>query len=144
MKLQQLRDRLLLQEDLNFLLTNRIPRILLTHVMGWYSRIRSPWLTRISIRVWRLFTELDLDEARQQHFESLRDCFIRELKPGARPIDQTPEILASPCDAIVGAHGRLQDTLALQAKGMPYRLEELLGDPALAREHADFRYITLR
>lgn len=144
MKLQQLRDRLLLQEDLNFLLTNRIPRILLTHVMGWYSRIRSPWLTRISIRVWRLFTELDLDEARQQHFESLRDCFIRELKPGARPIDQTPEILASPCDAIVGAHGRLQDTLALQAKGMPYRLEELLGDQARAREHANFRYVTLR
>lgn len=144
MKLHQLRDRLILQEDLNFLLTNRIPRILLTHLMGWYSRIRSPWLTRLSIRVWRLFTDLDLDEARQLHFESLRDCFIRELRPGARPIDLAPEVLTSPCDAIVGAYGGLQDTQALQAKGMPYRLEELLGDPALAREHADFRFVTLR
>lgn len=144
MKLRQLRDRLLLQEDLNFLLTNRIPRILLTHFMGWYSRIRSPWLTRISIRIWRLFTDLNLDDARQQRFGSLRECFIRELKPGARPIDPEPAALTSPCDAIVGAHGRLDETLALQAKDMPYRLEELLGDPALAREHEDFCYVTLR
>jgi phosphatidylserine decarboxylase len=32
------------QEDLNFLLTNRIPRIALTHFMGWFSQLRNPWL----------------------------------------------------------------------------------------------------
>ena len=30
------------QEDLNFLLTNRIPRLALTHFMGWYSQIKTP------------------------------------------------------------------------------------------------------
>ena len=44
--LRTLRDKVLLHDDLNFLLTNRIPRIALTHAMGWFSRIRSPLLTR--------------------------------------------------------------------------------------------------
>lgn len=144
MKLHQLRDRLLLQEDLNFLLTNRVPRIALTRLMGWYSRLQSPWLTRMSIAVWRLFTDLDLSEARQTRFNSLRECFIRELRPGVRPIDPDPRWLTSPCDAIVGAHGRLQDVQALQAKGMPYTLDELLASSELARRHAGGRYLTLR
>jgi hypothetical protein len=36
----------LLQEDLNFLLTNRVPRIALTRFMGWFSQIRSPLAAR--------------------------------------------------------------------------------------------------
>jgi hypothetical protein len=76
-------QRIFLQEDLNFLLTNRVPRLLLTRWMGWFSHLRSPLLTRWSIRVWRLFTELDLSDARKQHFASLHDCFTRELVPGA-------------------------------------------------------------
>ena len=52
--------RLLQHEDLNFLLTNRVPRIALTRFMGWFSQIRSPLLARLSIAVWRQFTDLDL------------------------------------------------------------------------------------
>lgn len=140
----RLRDRLLLQEDLNFLLTNRVPRIALTHLTGWYSRLRSPLLTRFSIAVWRLFTELDLGEAKQQPFESLHDCFTRELKDGARPFDPRPEIVTSPSDGIVGACGSLQGVTALQAKGMSYPLPGLLGSPELAERFAGGRYVTLR
>jgi phosphatidylserine decarboxylase len=144
MNTNRLRDRLLLQEDLNFLLTNRVPRIALTHFMGWYSQLRSPLLTRFSIAIWRLFTELDLSESRQQRFDSLHDCFIRELKDGARPFDPRPEIIASPCDAIVGACGSLQGVEALQAKGMVYPLADLLGSGELAERYRDGRYVTLR
>ena len=144
MNLKQLRDRFLLQEDLNFLLTNRVPRIALTHAMGWFSRIRSPWLTRISIAVWRLFTDLDLSDAKQQRFDSLHACFTRELKPGARTFDAREDILASPCDAIVGACGDVTGTQVLQAKGFPYQLQDLTGSRELAERHANGRYITLR
>ncbi|MEN9903587.1 MAG: hypothetical protein RLZZ555_152 [Pseudomonadota bacterium] len=140
----RLRDRLLLQEDLNFLLTNRVPRIALTHFMGWYSQLRSPLLTRFSIAVWRLFTELDLSDSKQQRFDSLHDCFTRELKSGARPFDPRPEIIASPCDAIVGACGSLMGMQALQAKGMSYPLEDLLGSSKLAERYRDGRFVTLR
>jgi phosphatidylserine decarboxylase len=144
MNLKSLRDRLLLQEDLNFLLTNRIPRIALTRFMGWYSGLRSPLLTRLNIAVWRLFTDLDLSEARTQRFDSLRACFTRELKPGARPFDPDPNTVCSPCDAIVGACGSMEGTTVLQAKGFPYDLQELLGSETHARRMANGTYITLR
>ncbi|MDX2171000.1 MAG: phosphatidylserine decarboxylase, partial [Deltaproteobacteria bacterium] len=38
--------KILRQEDVNFLLTNRVPRNLLTRFVGWFSRIESPLLAR--------------------------------------------------------------------------------------------------
>src|SRR5690242_14505928 len=46
-------------DELNFLITNRVPRILLTRLMGWYSGIENPRLTRLSIALWRRFGGLD-------------------------------------------------------------------------------------
>ena len=66
------------------------------------------------------------------------------MRPGARPIDPTLGVLVSPCDAIVGAHGHVDGTRVFQAKGFPYRLEELLGDPALVERYRDGVYVTLR
>ncbi len=144
MGLATLRDRLLLQEDLNFLLTNRVPRHALTRFMGWFSRIQSPLLTRWSIRIWRLFTDLDLSDAKQQRFNSLQACFTRELEPGARTVDQDPAVLASPCDAIVGACGVVDQGLVLQAKGFPYRMSELFGRADRCLPFQDGTYVTLR
>ena len=81
MKNPNILQRLALNEDLNFLLTNRVPRAALTRFMGWFSRIRHPWVRDASMAVWRTFTDLDLSEARRSSFASLHDCFVRELKP---------------------------------------------------------------
>src|SRR5882724_3130870 len=51
--------RIVQQEDINFLLTNRIPRRLLTQFVGWLSRIEQPWVVRCCIALWRLFSDLD-------------------------------------------------------------------------------------
>ncbi|WAS91211.1 archaetidylserine decarboxylase [Nannocystis punicea] len=137
--------RLFLREDLNFLLTNRIPRRYATLLMGWYSRIESPLLTRLSLAVWQRFAgDLRLDEAKRREFTSLRDCFIRELRPGARPIDPDPTVVVSPCDAVVGACGRIDGTDLFQAKGFPYTLMDLLRDRELVEKHRDGTFVTLR
>ena len=120
-----------LQEDLNFLLTNRIPRIALTRLMGWWSQLRHPWIVKGSITVWRWFTDLDLTESKQQSFNSLHACFTRELLPGLRPIDTNPDVMSSPCDCIVGACGEIRDGMVFQAKGFPYTLNSLLIAPEL-------------
>lgn len=138
------RERLLLQEDLNFLLTNRIPRIAATRLMGRISRIRSPWFTRLAIGVWRLFTELDLSEAAPQRYESLQQCFTRPLRPGLRPVDPRPEVLTSPCDAIVGACGPVVAGQVWQAKGFPYAAAELFGQADRAVPFEGGRFATLR
>jgi phosphatidylserine decarboxylase len=136
--------RLLPREDLNFLLTNRIPRQALTRFMGWFSRIEQPLVRDLSLAAWRTFADLRLEEAKKSRFASLHDCFIRELKEGARPVDRDPALLASPCDAIVGACGKVEGTRLFQAKGFPYMLHDLLGDPALAAAFRDGTYATLR
>jgi len=139
-----LRDRLLQQEDLNFLLTNRIPRQAATRFMGWFSKIRHPWVCRASIAVWRLFTSLDLSDAQRTQFDSLHACFTRELRVGARTVDPRPDRLASPCDAIVGAFGTVQSGSVLQAKGFPYRLQDLFGSADAAAPYEGGTYVTLR
>ena len=133
------------QEQLNFLLTNRVPRLMLTRFMGWYSRIESRILTRISMAVWRLFGgNLHLEESRQTEFSSLQECFIRELKPDARIIDMDPSIITSPCDAIVGACGSIEATRVYQAKGYPYQLEDLIPDASLVKKLRNGVFVTLR
>jgi phosphatidylserine decarboxylase len=136
--------RLLLQEDLNFLLTNRVPRIALTHFMGWFSGLRSPVLTRVSIAIWKLFTDIDLSEAKKSHFSSLHECFTRELKPGARTVDADPEVLVSPSDGIVGACGTVVKGQVFQAKGFAYDLKDLMGSAEDSSTFEGGSYVTLR
>jgi phosphatidylserine decarboxylase len=144
MNLRSSIDSVLQQEHINFLLTNRIPRRYLTRFMGWFSQIENPWICHLSIAIWRLFVDLELEDAKQTRFRSLHQCFTRELKEGARIVDGAPNVLVSPCDAIVGATGEVTDGMVLQAKGRPYQLSELLCDPELVRYYARGRYATLR
>ena len=143
-RLKQLRDKLLLQEDVNFLVTNRLPRVFLTRLMGRFSQIRNRHVARLSIATWRMFTDLDLSEAKQTTFGSLHECFTRELRPGARPINQQADVMVSPCDAIVGACGTVEGTRIFQAKGFPYTLADLFGREAAGEAFRDGCYVTLR
>jgi len=137
--------RLFLREDLNFLLTNRIPRRAATRAFARFGRIRSRTLTRASIAVWQAFADdLRLDEAERTDFVSLHECFIRRLRPGMRPVDPSLDTVVSPCDAIVGAHGRVRDGQVIQAKGLAYGVDELVADPRLGARLRDAYFVTLR
>jgi phosphatidylserine decarboxylase len=112
--------------------------------MGWVSRIENPLVCGLSLWIWRLFTDLDLSDAEAKSFASLRDCFTRTLKQGARRIDSDPAMLVSPCDGIVGAAGTIEAGQMLQVKGRTYALADLLGDTALAAGFDNGQYVTLR
>jgi phosphatidylserine decarboxylase len=136
--------RLVAQEDLNFLLTNRLPRRLTTRFMGWFSKIENPVVRKTSIAAWKLFSDLDLSEAENKKFRSMHEVFTRTLKPGARPTEPDPDIMASPCDAIVGACGRIEGDRLYQIKGFPYTLPDLLGEDAQAGTFRNGHFVTLR
>jgi len=148
MKIRQIFQKWMLQEDLNFLLTNRIPRITLTRFMGWWSQIRHPWVVKSSIAVWRMFSDLDLSDSKTQQFDSLHACFTRELLPGSRVVNPDPALMTSPCDAIVGACGTITQGQVFQAKGFPYLLQTLLGHSKRCQHWPEVleggTYVTLR
>lgn len=135
---------IVIQEDINFLLTNRLPRRLATRLIGWFSRIEHPLVSRASIATWKLFTHLDLSDAATTDFRSMHACFTRALKPGARPPDPRPGVLVSPCDAIVGACGLIEGDRLHQIKGFPYALADLLADAAEGDAFRNGRFVTLR
>lgn len=142
-----LRDQLMrvvLHEDVNFLLTNRLPRRLATRFVGHISRVRHPLVRGPALALWRYFSGADLSDAADQRFESLHHAFTRALKPGARAPDPDRQMLVSPCDAIIGAHGAIENDRVYQAKGFPYRLGDLVPDPAMVERVRDGTFATLR
>ena len=137
-------QRIVSREDLNFLLTNRIPRLALTRFMGRFSKIEHPLVRDASIALWRLFCDVDLTDAAETRFPSLHAAFIRRLRAGARRVDPDPAVVASPSDGIVGAFGRVRAGEALQVKGFPYDIADLLGDAREAQGFVDGWFVTLR
>lgn len=136
--------RFFLNEDINFLVTNRLPRRFATQLIGRIARIEHPLVARPRIGLWKFFAGVDLSDARTTRFKSLRDGFVRPLREGARAFDSDPDTLASPCDALVGAHGLIEDDRLYQIKGFPYRLHDLIPDPALVERFRDGSFVTLR
>lgn len=132
-----------LAERINFVLTNRIPRLFACWLMGKISKITHPWFAQPALWLWRHSTNLNLHESSRTHFNSIHDCFTRSLKPGVRPIHQQA-VCTSPCDGILGAHGVVQAGQLLQVKGFPYALQDLLIDPALAACFEGYQYLTIR
>jgi len=136
--------RLVANEDLNFLLTNRLPRRLATNFVGWFSKIENPIVAKSSIAMWKLFSDVDLADAAETRFRSMHACFIRTLKPGARPVAVEANVVASPSDAIVGAHGVIEGSVVQQIKGAPYSLSDLLGSSEASQAYDGGTYVTLR
>lgn len=132
-------------EALNFYLTNYLPRRAVTRWVAAISRSTNPLIKTVSIWLWQKFADdLRLDEAKQTDFASLHECFIRQLKPGARTINQDASVVVSPCDAIVGAFGQVESGSVLQVKGSPYHLQDLLLDDNLTSYYEGGTYLTLR
>ncbi|MDT0595178.1 archaetidylserine decarboxylase [Glaciecola petra] len=138
-------EQLTFSEQLNFILTNRIPRQFLTRFVGFISQIENRYLASMLIYLWKQFApDLNFDEAKENKFTSLRACFIRELVDGARECDPDPDIVTSPCDAIIGEFGKVKNGQLFQAKGFPYLLKDLIPEQLESQKFRDGVYITLR
>jgi phosphatidylserine decarboxylase len=114
------------------------PKKLGSRVVGWAATRALPvsWRQPLLGRFASHFG-IDLTEAEFPlgDYPSLQALFTRRLKPGLRPQDATVQgFVNSPVDGRIIASGRLESGLAIQAKGLPYRITELLKhDPAAAR-----------
>lgn len=131
-------------EALNFFLTNRLPRRQASRLIGWFSGLEQPFVSTLSIKVWTYFADVDFSDSAESSFPSLRAAFTRAPRPGARPIDRSNDVIVSPCDAIVGACGKVADGQAYQIKGSYYGLNTLLGECEDIGEFRNGRFVTLR
>jgi phosphatidylserine decarboxylase len=102
--------------------------------------LRAPLLGSIASRL-----GMDLGEAEHgvEGYGSLQELFVRRLRPGARPLDPAPGSVVSPVDGCLSAAGVVRRGELIQAKGLSYSLERLLGDGRLAQQLDGGRFFTL-
>lgn len=72
---------------------------------------------------------IDLGEmaASLDDFSTFQDFFTRKLRSGARPVTTGAQIVPSPADGVLSAFGSLESSTLIQAKGVEYSLDALLG-----------------
>ena len=111
--------------------------------------------TRIRFRPWknwqiRWFVRrygVDLAEARFGNAEDYHDFnsfFTRELRAGARPVDNKDGGVSSPSDGVITQMGTITCDTPVEAKGHGYSHHDLLGgDSALSEEFVGGKFITI-
>jgi phosphatidylserine decarboxylase len=108
----------------------RLARRGLSRLVGWATDRRVPRFLRGTVyRGFARYAGADLTEVRLaiDDFPSLGAFFVRELKPGLRPIDPDPAALVSPVDGTTQAICAVERDTILQAKGRSYSAAELCG-----------------
>jgi phosphatidylserine decarboxylase len=89
---------------------------------------------------------IHLEEAEYplRDYPSLQAFFTRRLKPGLRPQEAlVPGSVNSPVDARIVACGRIEAGMAIQAKGLPYQVSELLKHDPHAKRFEGGVFMTL-
>lgn len=106
-----------------------LPRHALTALVYRLARIRNVVIKNFLIERFIPLYRIDTADVRNEipdGFATFNEFFVRELRDGARPIDDDAGSIVSPVDGTVSQAGPLVDNMLLQAKGHTYTLDELL------------------
>ena len=123
-----------------------LPRNLFSRFCGFIADIRIPrlFLTPF-IMVFSWIYRVDLREAtlNVSDYRTFNQFFTRNLHPETRPLDLDSNCLLSPVDGFIGEFGRISDGYLIQAKGLEYRLVDLLQDSKRYNLYNGGEYITI-
>ena len=124
-----------------------VPKNRGARLIGAGARLRLPRFAHRMLLRWfvrKYAVDLSESEGTIDDFDSLSQFFIRTLKPGMRPIDDSDDILVSPVDGKAHTFGRIENGLFLQADGRPASVSELVGESEAARfEGGDYAVLYL-
>ena len=124
-----------------------IPQHMLSRLIGYLADSENPWLKAQLIQLFSHFFPINIAEAAPDNVEqyaSFNAFFTRALKPGARPVVQDHNAIASPADGAISEIGVIEGNQLLQAKGHNYSLLALLGgDTALAEQFNNGAFATI-
>ncbi|MEZ6006942.1 MAG: archaetidylserine decarboxylase [Planctomycetota bacterium] len=114
----------------------RLPRRRLSRFVGRAARLELPrWLLRPLLGLYARFYGVRREEMARPlgSYASFVDFFTRTLVPGARPLPADATAIASPADGRIAQAGRVEAGTLIQAKGMPYGVDELVAEAGAAR-----------
>ena len=104
-----------------------LPKALVSRLAG---KICEKEFSKNLIRPFAAKFKIDLSETKNDldNFKNLQEFFTRELKFGAREINQEENSMTSPCDGEFGQCGNVENNLLLQFKSKKYSVSGLLAN----------------
>jgi phosphatidylserine decarboxylase len=134
-------------ENVATLIQYALPQHGLSRLWRWVTRREETWIKNPIIRALDSRYGMNMaeaEEAEPTRYASVNAFFTRKLKPGARPLDSTPDTCVAPVDGCLSQCGAVSEGRVFQAKGREFSVTELLGgDAALAESFAGGRFATL-
>ncbi|MGP1571423.1 MAG: archaetidylserine decarboxylase [Moraxella sp.] len=125
---------------------NLLPQQKLSELAGNLARSQNPYIKKSLISAFAKVYDISLDEYQRENltdYDSFNDFFTRELKPGQRPIDSTPNSIICPADGTISQIGTIHHDAILQAKGFNYSAGQLLADFELDKTFIDGQFATI-
>ena len=108
-----------------------LPRNAFNRLCGIVADIQFPrFLLTFLIRLFSWKYGVNLEESSKQvsEYKNFNEFFTRKLLPDVRTLDPDKEAVLSPVDGILGESGVINNEILIQAKGLEYRLADLLKD----------------
>lgn len=100
-------------------------------------------LSTVAIPPFVLKKHIKMNDYAQEKFRSFNAFFTRPVKPAARPIEKTPEVLISPCDAKLTVVP-ITPEMYFTVKGAEYSLAAFLGCKRLAEKYYGGQVLVFR
>jgi phosphatidylserine decarboxylase len=124
-----------------------VPQHLLSRLVGKLAECEWPWFKNRAIRLFIKHYDVNMSEAQEPepcNYNNFNDFFTRQLKDGARPIDEDNNTIVCPADGAISQLGTIEMGRIFQAKGQTFSLVELLGgDEELATHFDDGQFATI-
>ena len=110
-------------------LLKTIQALLMDWLAVWFLRsgLSRPYMAQFAKK-----NQIPISKEELKAFPTYRDFFLREREP--HPVDTDPGHLISPCDGWLSAYG-IQPDSSFAIKNSLYRVKDLLGDDALAKNY---------
>ncbi|WP_115303965.1 archaetidylserine decarboxylase [Legionella beliardensis] len=121
------------------------PKHTLTNFAGLLAAVKVPMIKNHLIRRFVKKYDVIMSDACEENplnYACFNDFFIRQLKPGKRPLAAAD--IVSPVDGVISELGEIKKGQILQAKGRYYTVEEFLAcDKQLSDQFISGRFATL-
>lgn len=107
-----------------------IPHHALSRFIGFFANCRTKWVKNWLINWFINRYQVDMNLALETDFTkyaTFNDFFTRKLDLSKRQVDTLPNSIISPADGKISQFGHIQKDQLIQAKGINYSLENLLG-----------------
>ena len=123
-----------------------LPRNSFNRLCGYIADAKLPrffLILLIRLFSWKYGVNLNESSKQVSEYVNFNEFFTRELLPDARSLDPDKETVLSPVDGILGESGIINNEFLIQAKGLEYRLKDLLKNSEKSKFYDGGVFITI-